>query len=1073
MASVKIKVPSDPLVRGTAVTFSATADPDATLTWTAAPAGVATIDPDTGVLTVADRPTAPYVTVDVRAKKPDGTAAGSDSVKVGLTLEWPEGWPYLSDAGLPWFTDSVSKGAIPWADGGNQARADRLRVILWDLLDQLPQPVLDALGPVPFARVTWVSDDRPGMAIALPTGRVVAINDTVFTALTPDSPKIEPADEQVIDILAHELGHMVMSGMLGPAVWFRAFASIAVAVLEVVGAAAGEYAAIEHGVIVVPPFPKILEIILRTSIWGWGDEMSEYASKGGWEVPSLVGFNVPVLSLLFPWLAAEPPNALTAWASLNPKQPGLPIPLNNTQFDAATVVGYRPTDPTYAADLKKAGVPTPYAATNPHEDFAETFARLLLGARYRGTSAIDPNPARTDYFVAKGLLEKTGTPIYTQGSHVAKVFAPDSAAPPSWRFTTRAKSKADATRHIMADSGFDPDTFDRALREWNDGPERHIEQARAILAKLPRPPAEAAPLSFLAAAEMHGAGLARYRGVEHPLDPGALLTSDDQQVWLATRVDEQRRVTTVIGDPGGEELPAGGQLPQTDRDALVLHWQPDATPRDWAAGGQPVSPNYADIDAALAQLIPLWGRSDTGTFFVTALHASGLVDKDNETGLPREPGPRDLLAYCETHGDGLIRYEEGVGAAVGDFALLYGGTAWGVVTRVSPDGAPLDILVGDPTHIPGLVGEEPDAVKLRHGMDLAGLPVYVDGVDGSDDVRRRRALNATHPLDVDQIWRPAATARRYVPEEAAVSDAFENVNLALNHLVSHVGLDYLERQGETVQTGTADMVWASVGLLLERGATADARKRLRGFHGSEREVRDARFFYGTLSSGAAVRPGDIIGWRSRRGIAEGVVLTVEGDEATRVFTQGKQFAVHDDVVPAESVVWAWTPSASPRDLVDDPGIAAFYGDPSALERLVHLRSTAAIPYEEHNYGGESYTCFYTRPSDVVRLLSLNAPSDVRDVLWAKPDTEFAELRAALDHLGVGVQPYQPGTPVPHGAWLLGKSTVRVVLLATSKGEPALVLGPGVESLGDPGIWIEETPAHGLTEMWLPSVEPRR
>ncbi|MDQ1686257.1 MAG: hypothetical protein QOC82_2994 [Frankiaceae bacterium] len=1068
---VSIKIPSEPLVRGGTVTFTAKADADETLTWTAGPPGAATIDANTGDLTVEDRPAAPYVTVEVHAKKPDGKPSGTDSAKVGITLEWPEDWPYLSDGGLPWFSDSASKGAIPWADGGNEAKADRLRIILWDLVDQLPQGVRDALGPVPFVRVTWVNDNRGGIAIALPSGGAVAVNDTCFTALTADSPKIEPADENIVGLLAHELGHMVMSGLLGPAVWFKALASLTVAILEVVGAAFGEYEAIMHGVLVVPPFPKIAEIVLRTSIWGWGDEMSDYASKGGWQVPSLVGFDVPLLNLLFPWLAAEAPNGLTAWASLNPKQPGLPIPLTNTTFDAATVLALNPADPNYATNLGKAGVPTPYAATNPHEDFAETFARLLLGAKYHGTNAVEPSKDRRDYFIRKGLLvDHPGTPTFIQGAHVAGTLVPDSAAPPSWRLAARAKPKPKQARHVMAAAEFDPDKFDEALLKWYDGPERRIEDARAILAKLPRPPAEAAPLPFLAAAEMHGDGLARYRGVEHPLDPGALLTSDDQRVWLATRVDEQRRVTTVIGDPGGETLPAGGNLPQTDRDALVLHWQPDATPRDWAAGGQPLSPNYADVDAALAQLVPLWGRTDTDNFFVAALHASGLADADKDTGLPKEPCGRDVLAYCETHGDGLVRYEPGVGVAVGDFALLYGGTAWGVVTRVTPDGTPVDVLVGDPTHIPGLVGEEPDAVKLRHGLDLTALPVYAAD---SDDVLRRRALNATHPLDVDHIWRPAATTRRYVTEEAPVSDAFENLNLALNHLVSHVGLDYLERQGETTQTGNTDMVWASVGLLLERGATADARKRLRGFHGSEREVRDSRFFYGTLSSGGPVQPGDVIGWRTKGGTAEGVVLTVDGGEATRVFTQGKQFVVRDDRVPAESVVWAWTPSATPRELVDDPAIAAFYGDPSALERLVNLRSTAAIPYEDHNYGGESYTCFYTKPDGFVRLLSLNAPDDVRKALWADTDTEFAGLRAALDHFGAGVQPYQPGTAVPHGAWLLGKSTIRVVLLTTPKGEPALVLTPGVEALADPGIWIDEPPAHGLTEMWVPSVKPRK
>jgi hypothetical protein len=1065
---VSIKIPHEPLVRGTTVTFTATAGTDDTVTWTASPAGVATIDKDTGDLTVADVPAASYVTVEVHAKHADGSAAGSDSVKVGITLQWPESWPYLSDGGVPMLAGSVANGALPWADGGNQAKADRLRVILWDLLDQLPQAVRDALGPVPFVRVTGVQDNRAGMAIALPFANVIVIKDSLFTALVADSPRIEKADEEIVNVLAHELGHMVMAGLLGPAVWFKALMSVLLALTEVITAAAGEFVAMEHGVYVVPPFQKVFEVILRTSIWGWGDTMSEFADVGGWRVPSLVGFDVPLLSLLLPWLAAQPPNALSAWASLNPAQPGLPIPLTNTQFDAAAVLGLQPGNPTYTADLDKAGVPTPYAATNPHEDFAETFARLLLGGKYRPGVAVDPNKARRDFFTGNGLLEHSGTPTFTQGAHVASTLAPDSAAPPSWRFEDRAKPKQ--SQRELAAAGVDPDQIDKVLRDWYDGPERRVDEARTILAKLPRPPADAAPLSFLAAAEMHGAGLARYRGMEHQVDPGVLLTSEDQRVWLATRVDDQHRVTTVIGDPGGDTLPAGGQLPETDRDALVLHWQPDAAPRDWAAGGQPLSPNYPDLDAALAQLVPLWGRDDTGSFFVAALHASGLADSGKDTRLADDAGPRDVLAYCETHGDGMVRYEPGVGVAVGDFVHLYGGTAWGVVTRVTADGTPADILVGDPTHIPGLLGEAPGAVKLRHGLDLGALPVYADD---TGDVPRRRALNATHPLDVDQFWRPAATARRYVLEEAAVSDAFENLNLALNHLVSHVGLDYLERQGETVQTGTVDMVWASVGLLLERGATADARKRLRGFRAPEREVRDSRFFYGTLTSGSPVRPGDVIGWRAARGLAEGVVLTVDGDHATRVFSQGKQFAVHDDAVPAESVVWAWTPGATPRDIVSDAGIAAFYGKPSGLDRLIHLRSTAAVPYESHNYGGQSYTCFYPKPEDFVRLLSLNAPDDVRKALWAEPDTEFGDLRTALDRFGAGVQSYQPGDAVPNGAWLLGKSSIAVVLLTTAKGEPALVLTPGVDSLGDPGIWIDEPPAHGLTQMWLPSVEARR
>lgn len=679
-----------------------------------------------------------------------------------------------------------------------------------------------------------------------------------------------------------------------------------------------------------------------------------------------------------------------------------------------------------------------YAASSALEDFAECFATCILGTAQirRGKLAFTKggdlnlsafadklDDARRRFFTDAGICDASWTDLgLTPGTETTLTTwrtAPPPGAPdtPFWKVDTRVVQALDEAEAGPAPR--DPAAVRAFVERWArwDVEGRLLRQNRAVLQELELPMQEPHTLEFLRVAELHGDGLRLYLGSKVPAAVGDLLLARDQELWMATAVEDGRRITEIVGGvvPGDNPKAADFVI---ERKRLPYHWSPARTRRRFLAEGTPASPHWADLEAGLTRLVRLWGRDESpetkralhtaGGFLGEVLDAAGL--RAEEFPLPKEPSWRDVVAYCEVHGDGLVSFEPGgTRVAVGDVVLLYDRNSAGVVTRVTPDGQPQDVLVGGAGD-EGLAQEGPTAVKLRHGLDPAAPP---------PNMTPRERLEHFEPRDVHFVWRPTAAPRRFTREGEAVSDVFDDLDRALNHLLGHVGAGSLRRGEREYHVAVHGVLPLALGLMLERGAPPEVRRALaRLVLGAADQAQVENFIHrhGEPRAQAPARPGDVIAWREGRRRRWGVVLRAEDGEPMQTLTGDDVLRTHDVRLSRTALETVWTPSRTPRRPPDDDPAARFYGDPSALFALVDRRAPDSPQAEErHSVGGDTYLLSYTAPADVARLLALGAPEWVRGRLFEAEGLDAVRERCAT--LGDGVREDAPDAPLPVGTWL--------------------------------------------------------
>ncbi|HEX8274974.1 MAG TPA: hypothetical protein VF615_20230 [Longimicrobiaceae bacterium] len=257
-----------------------------------------------------------------------------------------------------------------------------------------------------------------------------------------------------------------------------------------------------------------------------------------------------------------------------------------------------------------------------------------------------------------------------------------------------------------------------------------------------------AAVELLRAAERRGDGVLFLgeRGVEEdeqgafavpgrPAEPGDVVVAAGGALYLVVGTDAEGRVTRLAGEPevgGGGGIRGGGVRGK----ALRYFWSPGREPRAWTVPGGPMG-EYADLPAALAQLVGLWGEREgrrrgsdlsvAGDFAAEVLTAAGLKHR----GLAGSDGD-GVRDYLDGWGEGVrpLGRPDSPAPAAGDLVRLRREGLWGVCTRARRPGEPLDVLFQG--GLAGHAGEEEDAAVLRHSVE---------------------------PRRLGHLWRPAAARR--------------------------------------------------------------------------------------------------------------------------------------------------------------------------------------------------------------------------------------------------------------------------------------------------------------------------
>ena len=998
--------------------------PPPTASWRVAAGGAGTIDADGTYHAPTTRPAQPTQVVEL-------VAAGAVVGQVTLTfvVPWPADWPYLDDGGdQAW--DPVMR---EWL-----ARA------LYDLLSHLPADTVRRMGRVPVVRINGTTAGAQYNPYHLFAGRVEITESTVNAdfGATPAAPD-DWHYRDLGDTLVHELAHSIMAQQCG------ATFGVMGETCELIGALLGGIAS--QGLAIASFF--VFPLIPFELAFGFGgaavdaavlrDAMSPWGEATGWVTHNFAAMKIPLLGFVLPWITTAPPNYATGG-----RAPAI-FGLRNIHVGPASTYEALTALPEGAdkraaieAAMTLTGASTAYAMAAAHEDFAESMLAMIAGDTNvvhldRNTPARPISAARRAYITDRGILPATWTtPVAPARTYDRAHFAAwkIDATPPA---TVEAAAIADPRAKLAAV---------QAAWAAHAGPlvERNLAVARRIL------PTGAQPsvIQLARTAERHGAGLARYAGVEHAVAKGDLLIARDAQLWMATGVDDRGRLVHATG----QRLARGATQPAPiARDGLVYQWAPSDARRVFATA-ETASPHYPDLEAALHTLIELWGEdhaADHGplgtvaSYLRAVLAIAGLAGDD---GALAGDAHHHALAHMHSHGAGLVPYEVGRDRVrVGDVLVPYHGNTLAVVTRVDRDGRPVDVLHGG-TWRAGAIGEPAGAVQLEHAVD---------------------------PLDFHLVWSPSARPRAWLPLEAPMPAVFTDANAALGHVLRQTGEPTFvrgEHHRDASSLGTAQLL---VALLIERGATDAARAQLGplGFDADDGMAAwNHLITHGALTSQAPVTPGQLVLWRGQGpGSRGGLVLAVDASGApTEVITHAddsRTLIRRTGTIPLAQILAAATLGLEPRPAVTGDAARAFDGTPSTLAGLIQRRRPS-VAWEEHVVDGDKLTLFFGHAQDRARLLALGAPAWVRTRIAHR--TGLDGVRAAVDTLGDGVRAYSGG-PVPVGAWLfLRGDDFGVVLATTPTGAPGLMIANGGNSFDFTAV----DPA-AIVGWWAPSAEPRR
>lgn len=667
----------------------------------------------------------------------------------------------------------------------NDLHGRRAVLLMMETLMQLPREFLDAVGPVAVLRVPGAGiGNAAGMHLPFPQ-RVVLISDTDrVMSLHPESGEFTKEDHRFVDTFIHELAHVALANraisederngiatLLGAAL-AAAVPTKGMSMVALGGALYARYYAFARRDLVTEYAERTGWVVNSPNPLGflWNDLTEPPNAVTGWGlIGRLVGLrnvNRPVLPIpLGPGAGPIPEDEVELrWQAKGfaSKYAGTDVHEDFAEAVTVMALGWPVIDTPAFAPRREWIIENGFWPSK--WEFVEPGKVLDAWAKSNGR----PLPNVYDWAVNFGLY--SGRPPAKARLHLIRPKPRNLPAPPSpggpvaimsvegeeepASLASAPEPAAPAPAELgegdaMEYSG-DEDELRRSLELARDAEvvaahhAAHAESVAPALARV-REVVEGLEAEFrsgsavelLRAAERRGEGVLFLgeEGVEEDeqgafavpgrrAEPGDVVVAAGGALYLTVGTDPEGRVTQLAGEPAVSEsgrVRGGGVRGKT----LRYFWSPSREPRALAGPDGPAG-EYADLPAALSQLVGLWGEREgrrrgsdlsvAGDFVAEVLTAAGLKHR----GLAGSDGD-GVREYLDGYGQGVrpLGRPGSPAPAVGDLVRLRGEGLWGVCTRVRAPGEPVDVLFQG--GLAGHAGEEEGAAVLRHSVELRRL----------------------------------------------------------------------------------------------------------------------------------------------------------------------------------------------------------------------------------------------------------------------------------------------------------------------------------------------------------------
>lgn len=1059
--------------------------------------------PDAATLTgrhlkVAFPPLAQRITVVARHTDPDtGVEKEVARESAGVLLPW------RLDVG-PRMVDGVPgiKNTRSWDDPKGQ----RAKLVLHDLLEQLPGEFVRVLDDLPIVRIDGGGADVGGLyQVGLLQAEHIYLTKGDVDALDETSPYVTKADRALAAMLVHELAHAWVTrrsgGGLGTVLrgLYDGVQFLGGIGMQIAGGIAAIFCPPTWGILYLFGTSDTMLHALATR-----DEMSEFCQESDWRQRALSALSTPLIGLLGFLFSEQPPNCGTALATqldfadaptwLN----WWTVNVHNNSFDFREVHRVASTDPPAkyfdtpdaVVDLLQPTPPpdgpyalgpaTVYAAMSPMEDLSETATGQALKVRgpLKGAPPAlkpgEPWPWQKDPYFQANTRPGKG---WTKGDHFYR------------------EPSAGRVRFFTKQGLFDGSDGDVVIGAG---------QLLTDLKGFPLPPASAPGGPAAPHWRVQSVGVseeAERKAAEEAQAIEAALTA--RRLWNEGPAKDYARAEEAVAK-------LGAPLPDNARVHAFfaqLECHGDGLGRLEPETGKGAAPGDVVLSGdARVRVAHRAGTNGVETLVTGPEEVAGVgkqvrvADLDLRLRWAPDARPRVFSPSGEhgpAYGDveaslrrliGLWGVDEHEGERLGSLAGFHGALARELALPEPPGvdvertGA-LDVVAHLNTLGAGLrpydpAGEAPvhvgDVVVLFDGNTL-GVVTRVDDhgrpqdllLGGSTDdgalaeaAGTPRMLHDIDPFDVRHVWRPDPTPRSFtMPDTSATT--LTDPERSVRHALAHQGARWLVRREEHVTF--SDLLGVLTGLLVEGEPDAKVRRSLRlGVRSADREVLEAVAARGEVRARGEVVPGDVVVLDDD---TCGLVLEASGGAITQLLTEVDDVLdVREDGVAAERVVLAWTPSHAPREVALPEDVAAFYG--GSAERLLELPADIGTDLQYAvGLDGERVDAQPQASEGLARIFAGAAPAWVRRRLWGADDVDAVKLRC--DTLGAGlVDAARGGLPV--GTWLFDQDGLNVVMAVDGKGFPALVYAAG--SNGGGRLYPYRRRPDG--QAWVPAVTPR-
>jgi hypothetical protein len=149
-----------------------------------------------------DYPTHGMITILATAILKDKKGVKRQEVAKPVVVTFAAVWGGLARAAYPYPVDWEK----PWAA---DPQGQRALVLMWDLINQMPEELRSAAGSIPITRLAKFPFDLAGGFHAPYVSGTITITDGYISLVDPGSPTLTAGDVKFISVVLHEIAHAV------------------------------------------------------------------------------------------------------------------------------------------------------------------------------------------------------------------------------------------------------------------------------------------------------------------------------------------------------------------------------------------------------------------------------------------------------------------------------------------------------------------------------------------------------------------------------------------------------------------------------------------------------------------------------------------------------------------------------------------------------------------------------------------------------------------------------------------------------------------------------------------------